>query len=187
MSRGYSIDVVQDGDELLQVWEDCELVLPNIQPTIERLESGQFGFLAARIGQRAVGYEMISWIGQNPNEPAFVEVVKHSFPEENRPIPTLYNMNVVKRHRRKSIGRALLNSAEISVVNHETAPKKLVLSVRENNTAARNLYESAGYTVLSLDGQEIFSNLSVDRDEDGEWQQVEVRQVFMAKDLVDIH
>jgi GNAT superfamily N-acetyltransferase len=60
-----------------------------------------------------------------------------------RPLLNIHDLAVVKEHRGKGIGRALLEAAERHAV--ELGCCKLTLEVQDDNTPARSLYEHFGF------------------------------------------
>lgn len=60
-----------------------------------------------------------------------------------RPVMNLHDLSVVRAHRGKGIGRALLRALETKA--RERGCVKLSLEVQENNTRARSLYAAAGF------------------------------------------
>jgi ribosomal protein S18 acetylase RimI-like enzyme len=60
----------------------------------------------------------------------------------------IYDIEIVPERRGQGYGRALLAAAEEAVAGHGV--EAIGLNVFGPNTTARNLYESAGYTVTAL-------------------------------------
>lgn len=58
----------------------------------------------------------------------------------------VYTIDVAVKHRRKGVGKQLLNDIEKVFVNHSV--EVIYLEVRANNQAARRLYETQGYRAV---------------------------------------
>jgi ribosomal protein S18 acetylase RimI-like enzyme len=60
----------------------------------------------------------------------------------------IYDIEVRPEFRGQGFGRALLTMAEVETANHGVT--SIGLNVSGRNTVARNLYESAGYSVSMM-------------------------------------
>lgn len=60
----------------------------------------------------------------------------------------IYDIEILPEHRGQGFGRALLNSAEREAVGHGI--DSIGLNVFGTNKVARELYESSGYTVATM-------------------------------------
>ena len=76
----------------------------------------------------------------------------------------IYDIEIVPEHRGHGYGRALLEAAEEASARHGV--DSIGLNVFGTNLVARDLYQSAGYTVSTMQMRKVLRS-TADRDEDG--------------------
>lgn len=116
---------VTDTDEVVTLWEECGLVRPWNDPRkdIERkLRVQPELFLVAQDGTEVVGSVMAGFDGHRG---------------------WIYYLAVAASHQRLSLGRALMQQAEKSLV--ELGCPKVNLMVRSTNEAVIGFYRRLGY------------------------------------------
>jgi ribosomal protein S18 acetylase RimI-like enzyme len=182
-TKEFIVVFIRDGEKFLRVLDETEAPIPNPEAWAAAVEERDIGFLVARIGSTAVGSLMIRWAGANPREKLFYDVVTSSFPDDWRPSPAIYALKVVEEHWGKRISHDLMQGAEDAIYRRPGLANRAVLSVREDNDVARNLYDSRGFRILNKDGQEVFTNTVPSPQEDGSFTDLTVSSVFMAKEL----
>lgn len=68
----------------------------------------------------------------------------------------IYDIEILPEHRGHGFGRALLNAAEQEAQRHGV--DSIGLNVFGTNTVARDLYDSAGYTVATMQMRKLLSS-----------------------------
>ncbi|HVS78916.1 MAG TPA: GNAT family N-acetyltransferase [Candidatus Saccharimonadales bacterium] len=172
---------VVTGPEVYRVWEETGHGLPNAELWGSAIEAGANDMIAARRAGRAVGYVTIRWGGPHEREPGFYDMVSKNY-TDGLP-PAVYALYVDPDYRQQGAGRALMQAVERRVLEHPEALDSVVLNVDTKNRAARELYESMGYRILSSAGVEEFEIDAPPADaEMGEGPNY-FRAIAMAKDL----
>jgi [ribosomal protein S18]-alanine N-acetyltransferase len=127
------IDALRESDAA-RCAELERLLFPGDDPWSERafrdeLRMGHH-YLAARDGDRLVGYAGLAFVAGPPHAEA-----------------EIHTIGVDPAHQRRGIGRELLRGL---LVVADAAAAAVFLEVRTDNDAARALYEDEGFTVVGL-------------------------------------
>lgn len=126
MSLSIRKALISDAELLSNMEEKCFSKPWSEESIAHHMENGAFFFIAEE-DNVPLGY-------------AGMEIV---FDEVN-----IYNIAVLKEHRRRGIGRALVN--KLIDTAKEKGALAMYLEVRHRNLAAIELYESVGFTFIGL-------------------------------------
>ena len=116
----------QDTDQVIALWQECELTRPWNNPALDIDRKQQLGdslFLVGEVDNRIVAVVMGGYDGHRG---------------------WMNYLGVSPQHRRSGIARELVSTLEAQLV--ELGCPKLNLQIRTDNIAVQNFYQSIGFT-----------------------------------------
>jgi len=108
------------------------------------------GVLAARLRAHPTTRVWLAWDGERPVGAAVCFLGFTTF--EARPLLNVHDLVVAASHRRRGVGRALLEAVEAGA--REAGACGVTLEVREDNPPARALYADFGFRDSRFGGEE---------------------------------
>jgi ribosomal protein S18 acetylase RimI-like enzyme len=153
---GVEISVAQSPEELDKAWDQIggEYVPPPEQraPWLDMLGKETHSYLVARLGEMAVGWEMVKFDGAVKREKKVNEALRARYPEQF-PVPIIYALTVSPDHQFLGVARDLVDTAELHILDTPGAPQRSALSVRLKNVPALHIFETQGYKPIPHKGR----------------------------------
>ena len=153
---GEKISVVKTGDELFDMWKDIGQRLPRTlelrQQWDEFLRERAITYLAAKVGDMAVGSVFIRWSGPSILHKDFSTALKHKF-HGRSPIPAIEKLFVSPDARGYGLGNKLTAAAENNIKRHKNVTQMAALNVEIDNIYALPIYNNRGYKIIPFEGQ----------------------------------